>query len=216
MNSSAYFTALNPAHQIFTGAVQAMFCIQKLIYVSTFHETVSWLIVQSTAWPFIYSLVNTSSRGYKTTYMRLTWGTACSISWLCPSISNMVSHFLYFHDLFLTIKEYTTQPNGAPVGTKDAKNRRNSLFWTKTFFQHFRAFFCPAPSGTEKRWVYAWCMKMGVAYFSEIVEGSSSVTRCHNPANIEHLGCHYSHLCGSHSILGLAPHTSANCILKIK
>jgi hypothetical protein len=38
-------------------------------------------------------------------------------------------------------------------------------------------------SGTEKKWVYVWCMKMGIACFSEILEGSSSVTRCHNPAN---------------------------------
>jgi hypothetical protein len=41
LNSSAYFTALNPAHQIFTGAEQAMFCIQKPINVSTIQETVS-------------------------------------------------------------------------------------------------------------------------------------------------------------------------------
>jgi hypothetical protein len=41
VHSSAYFTTPNPAHQIFTGAVQAMFCIQKPIYVSTIHETVS-------------------------------------------------------------------------------------------------------------------------------------------------------------------------------
>jgi hypothetical protein len=42
VNSTAYFTALNPAHQIiFTGAVQALFCIQQPIYVLTIHETVS-------------------------------------------------------------------------------------------------------------------------------------------------------------------------------
>ena len=41
VDSSAYFTALNPAHQICTGAVQAMFCVQKPINVSTVQETVS-------------------------------------------------------------------------------------------------------------------------------------------------------------------------------
>jgi len=35
----------------------------------------------------------------------------------------------------------------------------------------------------KKRWVYVWCLKTGVACFSEVMECSSSVTRCHNPAN---------------------------------
>jgi hypothetical protein len=41
LNSSAYFTALNPAHHIFTGAVQVTFCIQKPTDVSAVNETVS-------------------------------------------------------------------------------------------------------------------------------------------------------------------------------
>jgi len=34
-----------------------------------------------------------------------------------------------------------------------------------------------------KRGGFVWCMKIGIACFSEILEGSSSVRRCHNPAN---------------------------------
>jgi len=99
VNSSAYFTALKPAHQISLVLYKPCFASRNPFMFQQFMK-LSWLIVQSTAWPFIYSLVNISSRGYKTTYTRLTWGTACSISWLCPSTSNMMSQFLYFHDLF--------------------------------------------------------------------------------------------------------------------
>jgi len=43
-NSSAYFRALNPAHQIFTGAVQVMFCIQKPICFNNSWNCLDWLL----------------------------------------------------------------------------------------------------------------------------------------------------------------------------